>query len=77
MKKLFLSIVVLCLFLSGNVNAATATCLSGKCDFYMSVDYESAETTCYQTLYNEEVETSVAEFTILDTGEKCSVLMSN
>ena len=72
MKKI-LGIVVLSLLLSGNSYAVTATCTDGECEFYLSTHYELAKTSCYQTLFNEEVETNFMSFTILETGEQCTV----
>jgi len=72
MKRL-LVIIVLSLFFSGSVNSATVTCTGGECEFYLSLHYEWAETSCPQTLFMEEVETNFMSFTIVDTGEHCNV----
>ena len=72
MKKL-LGILVLGLLWCNIVNSAKATCFGGECEFIFSVHYEWAETGCYQTMYNEEVETNVMSFTIVETGQECQI----
>jgi|TARA_B110000285_G_C14628382_1_gene382275 hypothetical protein len=72
MKKL-LWIIVLSLLLSGNGYAASATCMGGECEFFLSLHYEWAETSCYQTLFMEDVETNFMSFTIVETEEQCIV----
>ena len=72
MKKL-LAILVLGLLLSSNAYAARATCFGGQCEFIFSLHYEWAETSCYQSMVNEEVDTSFLYFTIVETGEECRV----
>ena len=72
MKKL-LGIIIFSLLFGDSVDAATATCMSGECDFFLSLHYEWAETNCYQTLFMEEVETNFMSFTIVETGEQCTV----
>ena len=72
MKKL-LGIVVLSLLWCNVVNAARATCFGGECEFILSLHYEWAETSCYQSMVMEEVETSFLYFTVVDTGEECRV----
>lgn len=72
MKK-FLQIVFLSLLLASNANGATATCANGECEFYLSTHYATAKSSCYQTLFDEEVITSLTTFTIIETKEVCVV----
>ena len=72
MKKA-IGILVLGLLWCNNVNAARATCYGGECEFILSLHYEWAETSCYQSMFNEEVDTSFLYFTIVATGEECRV----
>ena len=50
-------IVVLSLLWCNVVYSAKATCSGGECEFMFSAHYEWVETSCYQTMWNEEVET--------------------
>ena len=75
MKKV-LGILVLGLLWCNVVNSAKAICSGGECEFIFSVHYEWAETSCYQTMYNEEVETNVMNFTIVATGQECQIFDS-
>jgi hypothetical protein len=64
--KIFLGILVLGLLLSGNAYATKATCMGGECEFYLSLHYEWAETSCHQTLFMKDVETNFRSFTIVE-----------
>ena len=75
MKKL-LGIVIIVLLWSSVVNSAKVNCSGGECEFTYSVHYEWANTSCYETIFNEEVETSVSNFTIVKTGQQCQVFES-
>ena len=55
MKKL-LGIVVLSLLWCNTSNSAKANCSGGECEFTYSVHYDWANTSCYETIFNEEVE---------------------
>ena len=59
------------------VNAATANCSGGECEFDYSHHYKYAKTNCFQNLRFEEVETAFMYFTILKTGQECKVLESH
>ena len=59
------------------VNAATANCSGGECEFNYSHHYSYVKTNCFQNLSFEEVETSFMFFTILKNGQKCQVLESH
>ena len=59
------------------VNAATANCSGGECEFDFSHHYKYAKTNCLQSLSFEEVETSFMFFMILKTGQECEVLESH
>ena len=76
MKK-FLMILVM-LFWCSNTFAITdhATCFGGECEFMLGLHYEWAETSCFQPLLMEEVETDFLSFTIVATGETCMVFDS-
>jgi len=81
MKKLFSTILVLGLLLSGNAYSATASCMNGECDIFFSVHYGWVRTNCYLPIFNAEIETSISSFTIvdalsLDNGEICTVFES-
>jgi len=73
MKKILL---VLALLWCNTANSAIANCSSGECDFTFSVHYKSALTNCYETFFNEEVETNVSNFRIIKTGKQCQVFES-
>ena len=85
MNKILIIIVISFLF-NTNVRADTATCFGdncematcfeGECEFLSSKHYEWAETTCIDTLIEEEVETNFVSFIIKDTGEECFILDS-
>jgi len=75
MKK-FLGIVVLSLLWCNVVSSEIANCSGGKCEFFFSPHYEWADTNCFQTMFNVEVKTNVANFTILKTGQQCQVFES-
>jgi len=75
MKK-FLTILVFNIFLLTKTIAATANCSNGKCEFINSNHYKKASTYCAQTLNYEEVETNFLNFTIIETGESCVILVS-
>jgi hypothetical protein len=55
MKKL-LGILVLGVFFNINLtaNETNATCIAGECEFMLSIWYDYAETTCFQSLINEK-----------------------
>ena len=75
MKKL-LGILVVGLLWCSNVNAASATCIGGECEFFLSLHYEWAQTNCFQSMFMEEVETDFLSFTIVETGESCLIFDS-
>ena len=75
MKKI-LGIVILALLLCNTSNSAQANCSGGECEFIYSVHYEWANTSCYQTIFNEKVETNLTYFTIVKTGQQCQVFES-
>jgi len=75
MKKLIL-ILVAGLLWCNIVNSAKVNCSGGKCEFIYSVHYEWADTSCYETMFNEDVETNVTNFTIVRTGQQCQVFES-
>jgi len=58
MKKI-LGIMVLSLLWCNTSNSAKANCSGGECEFTYSVHYDWANTSCYETIFNEEVETNV------------------
>ena len=74
--KIKIFAIIFFIQVSTNLYAATATCISGECDIYMSLHYEWVETNCMQSLFMEEVETSFMYFEIVDTGQSCIVLDS-
>ena len=65
--------MALSLLLCNAANSAKVNCSNGECEFSYSVHYEWANTSCYETIFNEEVETSVSNFTIVKTGQKCQI----
>tara|TARA_B100000989_G_C19465110_1_gene437908 strand:+ start:856 stop:1098 length:243 start_codon:yes stop_codon:yes gene_type:complete len=71
MTKIFT--IIFFILASTNLYAATATCLAGECDIFMSIHYEWVETNCMQSLFFEEVETSFMYFEIVETGQRCTV----
>ena len=73
MKKLFLSILIICSLLGGNAYSEMATCFLGECEFFIGIWYEYAETNCMQTLMMEEVDQGPLGFEIVETGEYCMV----
>jgi hypothetical protein len=75
MKKI-LGIVVLSLLWCNTSNSAKVNCSGGECEFTYSVHYVWANTSCYETIFNEEVETNVSNFTIVKTGQQCQVFES-
>ena len=75
MNKILIIIVLSFLF-NTNVRADTATCFGGECEFVSSNLYQWAETTCLETLIEEEVETNFLSFIIKNTGEECLILDS-
>tara|TARA_Y100000768_G_scaffold209420_1_gene157759 strand:- start:897 stop:1127 length:231 start_codon:yes stop_codon:yes gene_type:complete len=75
MKKT-LTIILLSFLFYTNIYAAMATCFGGECEFVLSLHYEWAETSCFQTLIMEDVETNFLSFIIEETGEECLVFDS-
>ena len=73
MKKILL---VLALLWCNTASSAIANCSSGECEFTFSVHYKSAITNCYETIFNEEVETNLSNFRIINTGKQCQVFES-
>ena len=65
--------VIFFVLASTNLYAATATCMGGECDIFLSLHYEWVETNCMQTLFMAEVETSFIYFDIVETGQRCRV----
>jgi len=65
--------IIFYILASKNLYAAMATCMGGECEMMLSIHYEWVETNCMQTLIMEEVETSFMYFTIVDTGQQCTV----
>ena len=65
--------VIFFVLTSTNLYAATATCMGGECDIFLSLHYEWVETNCMQTLFMAEVETSFIYFDIVETGQRCRV----
>ena len=74
MTKIFA--IIFFILASTKLYAATATCLAGECDIFMSIHYEWVVTNCMQSLYFEEVETSFMYFEIVDSGQRCTVFDS-
>jgi hypothetical protein len=75
MKKVIL-ILVLGLLFTNAANSAKVNCSNGECEFNYSVHYNWANTSCYETIFNEEVKTNVSNFTIVKTGQLCQVFES-
>jgi hypothetical protein len=74
--KSFRILFIFTLFLYNNAYATTANCTAGECEFMFSHHYDSAKTNCMQTLVYEEVKTEYLNFTIIKTGEKCTIIDS-
>ena len=75
MKKI-LGFLFLSLFCCSTSNSAKVNCSNGECDFTFSVHYNWAKTSCYETLFDEEVTTQVSNFTIIKSGQICQVFES-
>ena len=71
MTKIFA--IIFYILASTNLYATMATCIGVECEMMLSIHYEWVETNCLQTLIMEEVETSFMYFTIVDTGQVCSL----
>jgi len=75
MKKILLFLFMALLWCNTS-NSAKANCSGGECEFTYSVHYEWAITSCYETIFNAEVETNVSNFRIINTEQQCQVFES-
>ena len=74
--KTYLAIIFINILLLNNTFSAEANCINGKCEIINSIHYKSVTTYCLQTLNYEKVDTNYSFFTILNTDEKCQVIVS-
>ena len=74
--KTYLAIIFMNIIFLNNANSAEANCINGKCEIINSIHYKLVTTYCLQTLNYEKVDTYYSFFTILNTGEKCQVIVS-
>lgn len=68
--------MIIGLLWSSSVKSAKVNCSNGECEFTHSVHYEWASTNCYETIFNEDVETYVSNFMIVETGQQCQIFES-
>ena len=73
--KIYLVIIFINIILLNNTFSAEANCINGKCEIINSTHYKSVTTYCLQTLNYEKVDTNYLFFTIINTDEKCQVIM--